>query len=206
MEPSDPIACLPAQNVWLPPARAAAEPRGTAVGQEGASIRRYCCQVHGEQYTRFRQFPHANHRSSRTMVAHLLNVGGVQRPEVAHLVEKDVDVDDVSEVRSDRLQHHLKAVEDLTCLRSNIRPGQLARRRIDASSTAIAIKLPTFAIWLYGPIGSGVFGGVLVSTAGMAQTPPSDFVSGSEHSGVGVQRRLTAQMRVEHARPRRDPL
>jgi hypothetical protein len=74
----------------------------------------------------------------------------------------------VSEI-SDRLKHHLEAVEDLTCLRSNIGPGQLTRGRIDAGVPPIAIKLPTFAIWLYGPIGAGVLGGVLVSTAGIAQ-------------------------------------
>jgi len=33
------------------------------------------------------------------------------------------------------------------------------------------MKLPTLAMWLYGPIGAGVFGGVLVSTAGMPVLP-----------------------------------
>ena len=34
----------------------------------------------------------------------------------------------------------------------------------------IVIESPTFATWLYGPIGIGVFGGVIVSTLGTAVT------------------------------------
>jgi hypothetical protein len=30
---------------------------------------------------------------------------------------------------------------------------------------------PTFATWLYGPIGVGVFGGVTVSTVGISAPP-----------------------------------
>jgi hypothetical protein len=53
-------------------------------------------KVHCEQYARFGQFPDADHGPSGPMVAHLLDVSGVHRVEVAHLPEKDVDVDDVS--------------------------------------------------------------------------------------------------------------
>jgi len=47
---------------------------------------------------------------------------------------------------------------------------------VAGSTPAVApmvMKLPTLAMWLYGPIGAGVFGGVLVSTAGMPVLPPS---------------------------------
>ena len=70
------------------------------------------------------------------MITHLGGVGGVERFEVAHVAEKDVDVHDVGEIRSDGLQHRLEAVEDLTGLRSDVRPREPARRRIDAGGTA----------------------------------------------------------------------
>jgi hypothetical protein len=70
------------------------------------------------------------------MATHLLDIGGVHRFEFAHLAEEDVDVDDVREVRTNRLQHHLKGVKDLAGLRLNLRTGQFAGRRIDARGAA----------------------------------------------------------------------
>ena len=37
----------------------------------------------------------------------------------------------------------------------------------------IVMNCPTFAMWLYGPIGAGVFGGVDVSTLVMAEASDS---------------------------------
>ena len=96
------------------------------------------------------------------MVAHLLDVGGVHRVEVAHLAQEDVDVDDVSQVRTDRLQHHLKAVEDLAGLRPDLLPRELALSGLTPAVPPIVMKLPTMAMWLYGPMGRGASGGVLI--------------------------------------------
>lgn len=65
-------------------------------------------------------------------------------------------------------QHHPEAVADLAGLRLDIWPGQSSVAGSTPAVPPIVIKSPTFAIWLYGPIGSGVFEGELVSTSGMA--------------------------------------
>jgi hypothetical protein len=52
----------------------------------------------------------------------------------------------------------------------------LARRRIDADGPANADERVYLAMWLYGPIGFGVFGGVLVSTLGI-EGPPVGHVA-----------------------------
>jgi hypothetical protein len=104
------------------------------------------------------------------MVAHFLDVGGIHRVEVAHLLEEDVDMHDVIEVGADGFEHYFEAVEDLSRLRLDIGPGEMASGRVDADVPPIVISHATFAMWLYGPIGSGVLGGVRVSTLGMV--PP----------------------------------
>lgn len=38
----------------------------------------------------------------------------------------------------------------------------------------IVTKVPALAMWLYGPIGIGVFGGVLVSTFGIGSSQRGD--------------------------------
>jgi hypothetical protein len=105
------------------------------------------------------------------VIAHPLDVSRIHRVEVAHLAEKNADVDDMSQVRADRLQHHREAVEDLAGPRFDVRPRQLPSGRVNTAVAPMLMKLPTLAMWLYGPIGAGVFGGVLVSTAGMAGAP-----------------------------------
>jgi hypothetical protein len=70
------------------------------------------------------------------MVAHLLDVGGVHRLEIAHVGEKDVDVDDVRQVGSDRGKHYREAVQDLSRLRLDVRTGEPTGRRIDTRRAA----------------------------------------------------------------------
>src|SRR5512132_1546056 len=48
--------------------------------------------------SRSRQLRQRSHRPGRPVVTHLLHVRNVHRLEVAHLTEKDVDVDDVGQV------------------------------------------------------------------------------------------------------------
>jgi hypothetical protein len=58
-------------------------------------IRGHGGEIHRQQHARLGQFADTDDRPSRTMVAHLLDVGCVHRVEVAHLAQEDVDVDDV---------------------------------------------------------------------------------------------------------------
>src|SRR5258706_9158072 len=88
-------------------------PRGSSVDSDRG-------EVHGQQDPVLRKLTDSDHRPGRPVIAHLLDVGGVHRLEIAHPCQEDVDVDDVRQVRSDRFQHDGEAVEDLPGLRLNL--------------------------------------------------------------------------------------
>ena len=74
----------------------------------------------------------ANHRARRSMLAHHLHIGLVHALEILHIFEKDIDMNDMVQVRTDGRQHDLKRGQNLFGLRVDIRPRQLTRRRVDA--------------------------------------------------------------------------
>jgi hypothetical protein len=70
-------------------------------------------QIHREQDAGLRQFIHADDRASRSMIAQLLDVGLIHAFEILHILEEDVDVNDMLQIRSDGFKHDFEGFKNL---------------------------------------------------------------------------------------------
>lgn len=118
----------------------------------------YRRQIHREQHAGFGKFTHANDRPRGAVVSHFTNVGAVHFFEVAHVLEKNVDVDDVIQIGVDRLKHDLERVENLRGLRENVISCELTSGGIHACCPADGDERTDFGDVVVGTNGSGGIG------------------------------------------------
>ena len=104
--------------------------------QDYSLFQRYRRQIHGQQHAGFGKFVHADDRPRGAVVAHFADISPVHFFEVAHVLEKDIDVNDMAQVGVVRRQHHFERVQDLGGLRKDIPACQLTGFGIHTRSPA----------------------------------------------------------------------
>lgn len=80
-------------------------------------------------------FSGPNDCAGRFPLPHPFLVSVIHRGKVLHVFQKYIDVEDVVEVGSDRLEHELKAHQDPDCLGRDVRSGKRPRHGIDAGDS-----------------------------------------------------------------------
>ena len=84
------------------------------------------------------------------MLSHLFNVGTVHLAKVRNSQKKHVDVHDMIEIRTDRFEHDLERIENLSGLAVRIRSREFASRWVYTRRSADGdefANLRNMAVW-----------------------------------------------------------